>query len=281
MRIITPQDIIPRVSKLIIESNFRLDQKTLDALNRAQTHEASKTGLYVLGEILENARIAEEDSMPLCQDTGTAVFFVRWGQECVLKSTSVQEVFDEAVRQAYRKGYLRKSILKDPLFDRKNTGDNTPAYLHLEMVPGKSIEISFFAKGSGCDNMSQMTMLKPSDGLSGVKNYVLKVCSEAGASSCPPWIIGIGAGGTFDTVCVLAKKALLRDIGSQHQERPYQELEDELQEQINALGIGPQGLGGKVTALDVFIEASPVHAASLPIAVNIQCHSNRKGTIVI
>lgn len=235
----------------------------------------------MLGEILENADIASKDEMPLCQDTGTSCFFVKWGQECLLKGASLQETFDEAVRQAYTEGYLRKSILKDPLFDRSNTGDNTPAYVHLEMVPGDKVEIEFLAKGSGCDNMSQMAMLKPSDGLDGVKKYVMKVCEEAGASSCPPWVIGIGVGGTFDTVTAMAKKAILRDIGSQHKNAKYEALEEELCERINALGIGPQGLGGKVTALAVFIESAPVHAASLPIAVCIQCHSNRKGRVVI
>lgn len=281
MRSISSKTIISALKPLILQANFELDPHTLDALDKAQSRERSKTGLYVLGEILDNADIARKEGMPLCQDTGTSCFFVKWGQDCVLEGSSLQDTFDEAVRQAYQEGYLRKSILRDPLFNRKNTGDNTPAYLHVEMIPGDKVEIEFLAKGSGCDNMSQMTMLKPSDGLEGVKKYVLKVCEEAGASSCPPWIIGIGVGGTFDTVAALAKKSILRDIGSQHANPKYEALEEELLERINSLGIGPQGLGGKVTALAVFIESAPVHAASLPIAVCIQCHSNRKGKILI
>lgn len=281
MRSISSNTIISALKPLILQANFVLDPHTLDALDKAQSRERSKTGLYVLGEIIDNAGIARREEMPLCQDTGTSCFFVKWGQECVLEGASLQHTFDEAVRQAYQEGFLRKSILRDPLFDRKNTGDNTPAYVHLEMVPGKTVEIEFLAKGSGCDNMSQMIMLKPSDGIEGVKKYVLKVCEEAGASSCPPWVIGIGVGGTFDTVTMLSKKAILREIGSRHKNLKYEALEEELLEEINALGIGPQGLGGKVTALAVFIESSPVHAASLPVAVCIQCHSNRKARVVI
>ncbi len=258
-----------------------LDAKTREALDKARHHEPSAMGLHVLEEIGENAKLAKEEQMPLCQDTGTSIFLVKWGQECVLEGASLQETFDEAVRQSHHEGYLRKSVLMDPIFDRKNTGDNTPAFIHLEMVPGNTVEIFYMAKGAGCENGGQMTMLNPSDGLAGIKKFILKVCEEAGASSCPPWILGIGIGGTFDSVSALAKKALFRDIGSAHRDANYASLEKEILDQVNHLGIGPQGLGGRTTALAVFIEASSCHAASLPVAVNIQCHSNRKGRVVI
>lgn len=281
MRVVAPQTIIDKVKKAIIQANYVLDEETLKTLQASKNKEDSEMALYVLDEVLDNARIAQEQKMPLCQDTGVSVFFVKWGSQCVLEKGTIQSVLDEAVREAYQEGYLRKSILKDPLFDRKNTGDNTPAFVHLEQVEGESIEIEFLAKGAGADNCSRMAMLKPADGLQGVKDFVLKVCREAGADSCPPWIIGVGVGGTFDTVTSLAKHALLRTIGSRHENQSYADLEQVLYESINALGVGPQGLGGKVSALAVFIESNSCHAASLPVAVNIQCHSNRKFQIVI
>ncbi|MDP3975490.1 MAG: fumarate hydratase [bacterium] len=281
MRTLYSRDIIDPVKQLCIRCNFRLDPQTVKFLKRAKLLEKSELGLYVLGEILDNKDIAAEKEMPLCQDTGVAVFFVRWGQECVLKGASVQQVFDQAVREAYKEAYLRKSMLKDPLFDRNNTKDNTPAVVHLELVPGNKVEVSYLAKGAGADNSSQLAMLTPADVPEGIKEFVLKVCREAGASSCPPWILGIGVGGTFDSVAALAKKALLRDLGSKHKQKPYQKLEKEFFTAVNKLGIGPQGLGGRITALGVFIESAPCHAASLPVAVNIQCHSNRKGVVII
>ncbi|MGE3279230.1 MAG: fumarate hydratase [Candidatus Altimarinota bacterium] len=281
MRIVHPTDITNKVKEAIIQSNYVLDDETLKALRSSQKKETSEMGLYVLDEVLDNARIAGEQQMPLCQDTGVSVFFVKWGSQCVLQEGTIQTVLNEAVREAYQEGYLRKSILKDPLFDRSNTGDNTPAYVHLEQVEGDQVTIEFLAKGAGADNCSRMTMLKPADGLQGVKDFVLKVCREAGADSCPPWIIGVGVGGTFDTVTSLAKHALMRTIGSRHEDQSYADLEQVLFEDINAIGIGPQGLGGKTTALAVFIESNSCHAASLPVAVNIQCHSNRKFQILI
>jgi len=281
MRSISPKDIIDPVKTMILKANFDLGENMLTQLKSSQEEETSDTGRYVLGEIVENAEIAQSKEMPLCQDTGVSVFFVRWGNECALEGRSLQEVLDEAVREAYEEGFLRKSILHDPLFDRSNTGDNTPAVIHLEQVPGDSVEITFLPKGAGADNCSQLAMLTPADGLEGVKNFVLKVCEEAGASSCPPWILGIGIGGTFDTVASLAKHAILREVGSSHESAEYAQLESELFEAVNALGIGPQGLGGKTTALAVHIESRPCHAASLPVAVNIQCHSNRQGRVVV
>ena len=276
MRVLSADEIIEKVKTAILQANYVLDEETLKALRASQQDETSDMGLYVLDEVLDNARFAEEKSMPLCQDTGVSVFFVKWGSQCVLDTGSIQTVLNEAVREAYQEGYLRKSILKDPLFDRSNTGDNTPAYVHLEQMEGEEVIIEFLAKGAGADNCSRLAMLKPADGLQGVKDFVLKVCREAGADSCPPWIIGVGVGGTFDTVTGLAKHALLRTIGSRHEDQSYADLEQELFESLNELGIGPQGLGGKTTALACFIEANSCHAASLPVAVNIQCHSNRK-----
>jgi len=281
MRKITPQDIISPVKSMILTSNFELDQGTLAELKLAKESESSDMGDYVLGEILNNAALAKNKKMPLCQDTGVSVFFVKWGNECLMEESTIQDVLDEAVREAYQEGFLRKSMVSEPVFDRVNTGDNTPAILHLEMVRGDQIEIQFLAKGSGADNCSQITMLRPVDGHQGVIDFVLKVCQEAGASSCPPWIIGIGIGGSYDTVAGIAKEALLRDIKSKNSDPKYAELEENIFQQLNTSGIGPQGLGGKTSALACLIETKPCHSSSLPVAVNIQCHSNRKGKITV
>jgi len=234
--------MITEIKKLILSANYYLDKRTVSSLKISLKSEKSDTGLFVLNEILENADIASKEKMPLCQDTGVSIFFVKWGQNCVLEGNqSLQEVLDECVRQAYQEGYLRKSILKDPIFDRTNTGDNTPAIIHLEMVTGDKVTIQFLAKGAGADNCSQVTMLTPADGLEGVKSFVLKVCKEAGASSCPPWILGIGVGGTFDSVGSLAKEAILRDLDSTHKDPNYAKLEQDILADVNKLGIGPQG----------------------------------------
>lgn len=281
MRSISPQQIISALKPAIISACTELNENMLKHLKEAGIKEQSERGQYVISEILDNADIAATESMPLCQDTGVSIFFVKWGQECLLEEMSLQETLDEAVRQAYTEGYLRKSILRDPIFDRSNTGDNTPALIHLESVPGDQIEISFLPKGAGADNCSQVAMLKPSDGIEGIKSFILKVCKEAGASSCPPWILGIGIGGTFDSVAGLAKHAILRPVGSHHEQANYERLEAELLQEVNQLGIGPQGLGGNITALALHIESRPCHAASLPVAVNIQCHSNRRAVVSI
>ncbi len=281
MRTLQAQELIEAVKEQCLKANFILDEKTHNLLKDVHQSESSDRGKFVIGEVLDNAQIAAEEKMPLCQDTGVSVFFVKWGQDCHLEGMTLQQALDEAVRQSYSEGYLRKSILKDPVFDRSNTGDNTPAVLHLEMVAGDQVEIAFLAKGAGADNCSQVAMLKPSDGVQGIQDFVLRVCREAGASACPPWILGIGIGGTFDSVASLAKHAILRDIGSQHENEDYRKLEAQLFEAVNQLGIGPQGLGGSTTALALHIEARPSHAASLPVAMNIQCHSNRKGLLLL
>ncbi len=279
MRTLSSQSIITALKPAIIKACTELNENMLKHLKEAGISETSERGKYVINEILDNAEIASEESMPLCQDTGVSIFFVKWGQDCHLEGMSLQETLDEAVGQAYEEGYLRKSILRDPIFDRSNTGDNTPAVIHLESVPGDTVEISFLPKGAGADNCSQVAMLKPSDGLEGITEFILKVCKEAGASSCPPWILGVGIGGTFDSVAGLAKHAILRPVGSHHENGDYDHLEKELLVKVNQLGIGPQGLGGNVTALALHIESRPCHAASLPVAVNIQCHSNRRAVI--
>jgi len=281
MRVISFLELVDRVKKACIQANYRLDARTLEVLKHSKTQEKSDLGLYVLDEILDNASIAEKKEMPLCQDTGVSVFFVKWGSRCVFDQGTLQMALDQGVQQAYEEGYLRKSILRDPLFERSNTRTNTPAFVHLEQIEGDQVIIEFLAKGAGADNCSKLSMLRPSDGIEGVKNFILQVCREAGADSCPPWILGIGIGGTFDTVGSLAKHALLREIGSEHPKKIYAAFEKELLEEVNKLGVGPQGLGGTVTALACFVEVNSCHAASLPVAVNIQCHSNRKAQIVI
>lgn len=281
MRVISFLELVDKVKEACIQANYRLDEKTLAALKNSKSVEKSDVGLYVLEEILDNAEIAKDKEMPLCQDTGVSVFFVKWGSQCVIDTGTIQMALDEAVRGAYEEGYLRKSILRDPLFERNNTKTNTPAFVHLEQVEGDQVIIEFLAKGAGADNCSRISMLRPSDGVEGVKKFILQVCREAGADSCPPWILGVGIGGTFDTVGALAKHALLRQIGSHHEQERYADFEQKILEEVNRLGVGPQGLGGVVTALACFIEVNSCHAASLPVAVNIQCHSNRKAQIVI
>lgn len=281
MRVISFLDLVEKVKNACIKANYVLDEKSLAKIQESRSMEKSDVGLFVLDEILDNADIARAKEMPLCQDTGVSIFFVRWGSTCVLDHGNIQEALNEAVRQSYNEGYLRKSILKDPLFDRSNTGDNTPAIVHLEQMEGDNLEIEFLAKGAGADNCSRLAMLQPDDGPEGVMNFVLQVCREAGADSCPPWIIGVGVGGTFDSVATMAKHALLREIGSKNPDKSYQKLEDDLLLEINKLGIGPQGLGGSVTALACFVNSNSCHAASLPVAVNMQCHSNRGFKLIL
>ena len=280
MRVIQSSELLPQLVDLCTRVNQVLSDDVKEHLLLSKDLEDSEMGNYVFDEIIDNASCAESNHLPLCQDTGASIFFVQWGQECVLEGSSLQDLFNEAVRLAYTNSYYRKSIVSDPLFDRKNTEDNTPAFIHLESVPGDRVCVTFLPKGAGADTCSQYKMLYPSHGIEGVKEFVLKVCKEAGASSCPPWVIGVGIGGTFDTVASYAKHALLRELGSEHPDERYQVLEKNLKDEINALGIGPQGLGGTVSALAVHIKARPCHAATLPVAVNIQCHSHRKGSIV-
>lgn len=239
--------------------------------------EESELGREALSILLENARIAGERGVPVCQDTGVAVFYVKLGQEVVVEGGGLVEAINRGVARAYSEAYLRKSIVSDPLYDRRNTGDNTPAIIHVEPIPGSELRMGFMPKGAGAENMSRVEMLKPADGLEGLKRFVLEVVERAGANACPPLVIGVGVGGTLDTVGWLAKKALFREWGRRHPDERYARLEEELLEEVNALGIGPQGFGGRLTALDVRIEHAPCHMASLPAAVNLNCHVHRVG----
>ena len=241
--------------------------------------EESELGREALSILLENARIAGERGIPVCQDTGVAVFYVRLGQEVVVEGGGLVEAINRGVAKAYSEAYLRKSIVSDPLYDRRNTGDNTPAIIHVEPIPGSELRMGFMPKGAGAENMSRVEMLKPADGLEGLKRFVLEAVEKAGANACPPLVIGIGVGGTLDTVGWLAKKALFREWGERSSDERYAKLEEELLEEVNALGIGPQGFGGRITALDVRIEHAPCHMASLPAAVNLNCHVHRVGWI--
>ena len=274
MRELDVREITAAVRRLAVEANTDLPSDVIEAFRRFREAEKSPNGRDVLDQLLENARIAREDRLPLCQDTGFAVVFVDLGQEVHLTGGDLYAAVDEGVRQGYREGYLRKSIVADPL-RRTNTGDNTPAVVHLRMVPGDRVRITFAPKGGGSENMSGIAMLKPADGVEGVKGFVIDRVREAGPNPCPPTIVGVGIGGTFEVAALLAKRAALRPVGDRSPDPFYAALEEELLAEVNRLGIGPAGMGGTTTSLDVHIETYPCHIASLPVAVNIQCHSAR------
>ena len=281
MRKVKAEEIVKAVERLCIEANRYLPQDVLDALKDRYQREESPLGKEILQKILENAEVAPKENLPLCQDTGICVFFVDFGQEVVIEGGNIEEAINEGVRRGYTRGYLRKSIVSDPLFDRVNTKDNTPSIIHTRIVPGNKIKIIFAPKGGGAENMSRLCMLKPADGVEGVKNFVVKTVKDAGPNPCPPVIVGVGIGGDFEMAAFLAKKALLRKIGKHNSDQRYAKLEEELLLSINRLGIGPQGFGGRITALWVSIEYFPCHIASLPVAVNMQCHSARHREIEI
>lgn len=280
IRQIHVDEIIDRVAETCREVCYVMRKDIIRALEHARQTEVSSMARHVLEQLLENARIAREDQVPYCHDTGVTVMFVDVGQDVRIVGGPLTEALNEGVRRGYVGGFLRASIVKDP-FDRKNTEDNTPAIIHYEIVPGDQLTISLIAKGGGSENMSRHTMLKPSDGIKAVKNFVVDTVSEAGPNACPPLIVGVGVGGNFDYSAVLAKRALFREVGSVHSNPIIASLEDELQERCNKLGIGPQGMGGLNTVLDVFIEVWPCHITSLPVAVNIQCVAQRHQTILI
>jgi fumarate hydratase subunit alpha len=279
MREVDASEIISAVKKMSMDANYYLGDDVLAALKKFEKQEESPLGKEILNQIIKNAAIAAEKQMPLCQDTGLSVIFAEIGQDVHIKG-SFEEAIQEGIRQGYKEGYLRKSIVVDPL-QRKNTGDNTPAVISLKLVPGDKIKLTILPKGGGSENMSRIKMLKPSDGDVGVKDFVLETIKIAGGNPCPPLVVGVGIGGSFDRVAQLAKHALLREIGSKHPDPFYAAMEDELLEKINNTGVGPQGLGGRTTALAVHIEVAPCHIASLPAAVNTQCHSARHKTTVI
>lgn len=273
MREISTSQITTAIRDLCINANTHLGEDVLAALHRAMELEVSPTGKDILEKLVENARIAREEEIPICQDTGFAVVFAELGQEVHLVGGDLKEAINEGVRQGYQDGYLRKSICHP--FTRRNTGDNTPAVIHIDIVPGNRVRLIVAPKGGGSENMSRVTMLTPAVGIEGVKDFVVQRVKESGANPCPPIIVGVGIGGTFETTALLAKKALLRPLGSQNPNGELALLEDELYEEINGLGIGPQGLGGRITSLAVHVDMMESHIASLPVAVNIQCHAAR------
>ncbi|RLE10387.1 fumarate hydratase [Candidatus Aerophobetes bacterium] len=281
MREIRADEIKRAVKKLCMDANYYLPQDVIDALRKGYEREVSPIGKDILKKILKNIEVAGKQKLPLCQDTGVAVFFIDLGQEVKIVGKSLEDAINEGVREGYSEGYLRKSMVADPLFDRTNTKDNTPCIMHIRIVRGNKVRIAFVPKGGGAENMSRVAMLKPADGVKGVKRFVIQTVEEAGPNPCPPLIIGVGIGGDFEEVSLLAKRALLRKIGQHNPNARYAELEDELLVEINRLGIGPQGLGGRITALAVNIEHFPCHIASLPVAVNLQCHAARHKEIEI
>lgn len=274
MRQVEALTITNLVAEMCQEANIFLGDDVVNALKKALTQEESPAGKEVLKQLIENLEIARNEQIPVCQDTGFAVFFVEWGQEVHLTGGSLEDAINEGVRKGYREGYLRKSIVADPL-ERVNTGDNTPAVIYTSLVPGDKVKITFAPKGGGSENMSTVKMLKPSDGVDGVVDFVVNHVKESGPNPCPPIVVGVGIGGTFDKVAVMAKKALVRPLGQPHPEPFYADLEQRILKEINDLGIGPQGFGGRVTALAVHIETFPAHIASLAAAVNINCHVAR------
>jgi len=279
MREISAQKVTEAVKRLCIQANCFLPDDMKTRIEDCCARETWPQAKEILERIIENYRIANDQAKPICQDTGVACVFVTIGQDVHIEG-NLAEAIHEGVRQGYAEGYLRKSVVRDPL-DRVNTGDNTPAMIYYDIVPGDKLEITVAPKGFGSENMSQIKMLKPSDGLQGVKDFILKVVEEAGPNPCPPIVVGVGVGGTFDKAALMAKKALMRSVDQRHPEPFWAELELEMLRRINELGIGPQGFGGKTTALCVNIEKCPTHIAGLPVAVNINCHVARHETEVL
>lgn len=276
MREIDSSIITEVVARLCIDANYHLPPDMKSQIIASSKEESWKTASIILDQIIENFNIADENLQPICQDTGLACVFLSIGQDVHING-NLEDAVNEGVRKGYSQGYLRKSVVADPL-NRINTGDNTPAMIYYDICPGDKLKITVAPKGFGSENMSQIKMLKPSDGIEGVKDFIIKVVEDAGPNPCPPIVVGVGIGGSFDKAVYLAKKALLRPVDERNSEDFYAELEEELLEKINALGIGPQGFGGKTTALAVNIEKFPTHIAGLPVAVNINCHVTRHMT---
>lgn len=275
MREIKTETITKAVRDLCIEANCQLPEDVSQVFDKMLLEETFPIAKDTLKILAENARMAKENHSPICQDTGMACVFITIGQEVHIIDGSLQEAIHEGVRQGYDEGYLRKSVVSEPMFDRVNTKDNTPALIYYDIVEGDQFDIVVAPKGFGSENMCQIKMLKPSDGVEGVKEFVLKVIRDAGPNACPPMVIGVGIGGSFDKVALLSKKAMLRPVGSHHKDARYQSLEEELLEMVNATGIGPAGYGGKTTALSLNIETYPTHIAGMPVAVSICCHVAR------
>ena len=280
MREISTEEITKNIKEMCIEANYILSDDVKNKIIDSAAIEDSEIGKKILSQLEENMDIAENEQRPICQDTGMAVVFIKVGQEVHITGGSLENAINQGVREGYTEGYLRKSVVKDPLI-RENTKDNTPAIIHYEIVPGDKVEITVAPKGFGSENMSRVCMLKPADGIEGVKKAVIETVKLAGPNACPPVVVGVGIGGTFEKCALLAKKALTRDINSENGIEYVAELEKELLVEINNLNIGPGGLGGKITALGVNIETYPTHIAGLPVAVNMCCHVNRHKNRII
>lgn len=274
MREVSTDEITKNIKEMCIEANYILSDDVKNKIINSAGVENSEIGKKILSQLEENMEIAEREQIPICQDTGMAVVFIKVGQEVHITGGSLEDAINQGVREGYTEGYLRKSVVKDPLI-RENTKDNTPAIIHYEIIPGDKVEITVAPKGFGSENMSRVCMLKPADGIEGVKNAVIETVKLAGPNACPPVVVGVGIGGTFEKCALLAKKALTRDINSESSIEYVAELEKELLDEINNLNIGPGGLGGKITALGVNIETYPTHIAGLPVAINMCCHVNR------
>ncbi len=281
MREIKAKDITETVARLSKEANFYLGDDVIAALKKAREQEESPAGRQILDQLLENAGIAAKEQMPLCQDCGLAVVFVEMGQDAHITGGELVQAINEGVRKGYAEGYLRKSAVKQPFSARVNTKDNTPAIIHTEIVPGDKLKITIAPKGGGSENMSRFTVLKPAQGRQGVVDFVVNAVDEAGSNPCPPTIVGVGIGGTAEKAMIMAKRALLREVGKPSTDPEVAELEKELLQRINSTGVGPGGVGGRITSLAVHVETFPAHIASLPVAVNIQCHSARHKEAVL
>ena len=281
IRQIKAETVTETVKQLFLDCNYFIGKDIMTALEKARENEKSEVGKSVLTQIIENDKLAAKEEVPLCQDTGMAILFVEYGDKVVIEDGSFEDAVNEGVRQAYEDGYLRKSVVNDPVFDRLNTKDNTPAIIHTRIVKGDKIKITAGGKGFGSENMSAIKMLTPSYGIDGVKKFILDTVRTAGPNPCPPIVVGVGIGGTFERCAQLAKKATFRAIDTHNEDERYAKLEDELLESINKMGFGPAGLGGTTTAIGVNIETSPTHIAGMPVAVNICCHAARHASAEI
>jgi len=281
MREIHVSEIISSVKKLSIEANFYLGEDVIERIKTMKEKEESETSVEVLNILLENYELAAKEKMPICQDTGVAVVFIELGQEIHISGGDFYEAVNEGVRQGYKEGYLRKSMVDDPVIQRKNTTDNTPAIIYTDIVSGDKLKITLAPKGGGSENMSEVKMMQASDGLEGVINFIVDRVRRSGGNPCPPIIVGVGLGGNFEQSALLAKKSLLRNLNTPNPDPKWDKVENDILAMINDLGIGPQGLGGRTTALAVHILTKPCHIASMPVAVNIQCHAARHKSIIL
>ncbi|MCQ6268379.1 fumarate hydratase [Fictibacillus sp. WQ 8-8] len=281
MRTVDYRDIVDNVAVMCQEANYDLGEDVVNAFKSSLKTEVSETGKDVLNQLILNANIATSERVPMCQDTGVSVFIVELGQDCHIDGGSLYDAINEGVKKGYEEGYLRHSIVDHPITREKGAGYNTPSVIHVELVPGNQLTIHMSAKGGGSENMSTLKMLKPADGLQGIKEFILNTVRVAGPNACPPLVVGVGIGGNFEKCGYLAKKSLFRPIGERSNLDDIAKLENELMEEINQLGIGPQGMGGSTTALDVKIEIAPCHIAALPVAVNLNCHASRHKEITL